>query len=108
MIKMVYRALMHCVSPKKTVEAAFELWPDLLSRIPQDQRVDFIQSLADQHLADVVKGLSREERVSLMNSVLPAVAREFPLVEIDFLKAFPNPDDLYAQTHDLEEETIDE
>jgi len=41
-------------------------------------------------------GLSHQERIALLNALLPISAREFPLAEADFLTAFASPGDRYA------------
>lgn len=88
--------------PEKLVDLAVEVWPHVWKRIPQDQRVDFLKSAAQEHLGAFLGDLNREERVALMNALLPLVAREFPLTDLDFLTAFSSPSGGYRpETSDL-------
>jgi len=52
------------------------------------QRVAFLQDLATQGLTPALAELDRADRSRLMNSLLPLVAQEFPLDELDILGAF--------------------
>lgn len=82
-------------SPQEWVDLSVKVWPQVWQKIPLDQRVNFLTSAVAEHLGTLSAGLSRRERVALMNSLLPIVAREFPLSEVDFLSAFAAPGDRY-------------
>jgi hypothetical protein len=41
--------------------------------------------------------MDHEERVSLMNGLLPLVAREFPLGELNLLDIFSSPKNIYSE-----------
>ena len=82
-------------SPQELVDLAVRVWPQVWQKVPPDQRANFLTNAADKHLGALVAGLSRRERVALMNALLPIVAREFPLSELDFLSAFAAPGDRY-------------
>lgn len=82
-------------SPQELLDLAVNLWPQVWQKVPPDQRVKFLTSAAARHLGALTAGLSRQERIALMNALLPIVAREFPLSEIDFLSAFAAPGDYY-------------
>jgi hypothetical protein len=81
--------------PEKLVDLIVKVWPQVQESIPRKKRVDFLKSVAEKHLATFLADLSREERASLMNSLLPLVVREFPVADLDFLTAFPSPDREY-------------
>jgi hypothetical protein len=74
--------------PQKLVDLAVEIWPQVRERIPHEQRVDFLMSVAEKHISMFLEDMSREERAALMNALLPLAAREFPLVDLDFLTSF--------------------
>lgn len=78
-------------SPQELVDLAVKVW----QKVPPDQRVSFLTNAAAKHLDALTAGLSRQDRVALMNALLPIVAREFPLSEVDFLSAFAAPGDRY-------------
>ncbi|HMZ06225.1 MAG TPA: hypothetical protein PLN43_00250 [Anaerolineales bacterium] len=82
-------------SPQELVDLAVKVWPQVWQKIPPDQRVSFLANAAAKHLDALTAGLSRQDRVALMNALLPTVAREFPLSEVDFLSAFAAPGDRY-------------
>jgi hypothetical protein len=79
------------LAPQELVDLAVEVWPHIWKRIPSDQRVDFLKSVAEKHLGTFLGDLNREERSALMNNLLPLAAREFPLTDLDFLTAFASP-----------------
>jgi len=83
--------------PQTMIDLTMKIWPQVWEHIPQDQHVVFLKSVAEKHLSDFLTDMSREERAALMNGLLPLIAREFPLVELDFLTAFPTPDSGYRE-----------
>jgi hypothetical protein len=85
------RILARRLSPQELVDLIIEVWPQIREGIPQAQRVDFLKSIAEKHIDVFLEDLSREERAALMNALLPLAACEFPLIDLDFLKAFPSP-----------------
>ncbi len=89
--KWIIYILVRRLPALEMVNLAVEVWPQMWKRIPREQRVDFLKSVAEKHLSIFLEDLSREERVALMNALLPLVAREFPLVDLDFLTAFSSP-----------------
>lgn len=86
-------------SPQELVDLAVKVWPQAWQKVPPDQRVNFLTVAAAEHLGTLTAGLSHRERVALMNALLPSVAREFPLVEMDFLSAFGAPVKRYNPEH---------
>ena len=42
----------------------------------------------EENLSAALEGLGREERAALMNSILPTIARHFPLEGVDILGTF--------------------
>lgn len=89
------RILVRRLPPQGLIDLAVEVWPQAWERIPREQRVDFLKSVAEKHLGAILEDLSREERAALMNALLPLAAREFPLADLDFLTAFSSPNGEY-------------
>jgi hypothetical protein len=50
--------------------------------------VVFFPRVVEEHISSLRAGLGREERARLMNGLLPLLAREFPLADLDILGAF--------------------
>jgi len=84
------------LSPQDVVNLAVEIWPRVWEQIPPEQRVTFLTGAATSNLGTFMAGMSRQERATLLNALLPIIAREFPLAEADFLAAFALPGDRYA------------
>jgi len=61
-----------------------------MDTMSQEERVSFLLHLLENHLAMTLEGLDRSHRVQLMNGLLPALARHFPLEELDILGTFSN------------------
>ncbi len=76
-------------SPEDLAKLAMQLWPSVEKRIPNEQRAGFYKTIIDEHLGSILADMSREQRAELMNSLLPLVAKEFPLMDLDFSAAFP-------------------
>ena len=89
------RILAKRLPPAELVVLAMEVWPHVWKQIPQDQRLDFLKGVAQKNLGAFLVDLNREERTALMNALLPLVAREFPLADLDFLTAFSSPGGRY-------------
>jgi len=87
--------LVRRLPPQELVNLTVEVWPQMWKRIPREQRVDFLINVAEKHHGTFLEDLSREERTSLMNSLLPLIVREFPLANLDFLTAYPSPGEGY-------------
>ena len=85
------RYLVKQLNPNDLVELGVAMGPQIQKRIPPEQRVEFLRNIAEKNLKTFLADMSREERASLMNALLPLVAREFPLSDLDFLTAFPSP-----------------
>ena len=84
LISMLIRRL----SARQLAEIVGDILPDTLERLPRADRVPFLRDLAQKHLGETLQGLERSERAELMNALLPLVAREFPLSELNLLEAF--------------------
>jgi len=84
----VARLLVSRLSREEVVEIAGEILADWLAEMSGEEKVAFLQKLVEDNLGLVLKGLSREEKAQLMNALLPLMARELPLMDIDILGAF--------------------
>jgi len=82
---------------QKLVEFFVKAWPQVWEQIPREERVAFLKSIAADHLSTFLVDMTREERASLMNGLLPIIAREFPLADLDILTVFSSPKDLYGK-----------
>ncbi len=89
MKRLLIRLLVRRLSARELAEIGGDLLPGALERLPRADRVPFLRDLAQQHLAEILQGLERSERAELMNTLLPLVAHEFPLSELNLLDAFP-------------------
>lgn len=88
--------LIGMIKPQKVEVLLTKIYPMILDRIPHEQRVTFLQTFLKNNISCSVKDLNRQERASLMNGLLPVIAKEFPLMDLDLLTAFPagkNPSD---------------
>jgi len=76
------------LSRQETLSLAGDALAGWLAGLSAEEKVELLQSLVEENLAPALVGLSPKERGQLMNALLPAVAREFPLAELDILGAF--------------------
>ena len=84
------RRLLARLSRQETLSLAGDALAGWLEDLSAEEKVEFIQSLVEEGLRAALAGLSPQERGQLMNGLLPTVAREFPLAELDILGAFEN------------------
>lgn len=83
--------LVERTSPESSVEIAMKIWPKIMQKVPQEQKTQFLRGACENHIGTILKGLDRNERKILMNSLLPLAAREFPLTELDIFSAYSSP-----------------
>ena len=76
------------LSPQDVLDLAGGAAQEWMARLPVEERAVFLSRLVEENLNAALQGLGREERAALMNSLLPLVARHFPLDEVDILGAF--------------------
>jgi len=79
------------LSPQELVDLGMAEWPKIRERIPREQQAPFMKSVAEKYLGTLLMDMTREERAALMNAMLPLIAREFPLTDLDLLGAFSSP-----------------
>lgn len=82
------RLLLTRLSRQETLVLVGDVLTAWLAGLSGEERVAVLLSLVEENLAPALAGLSRGERGRLVNALLPAVAREFPLAELDILGAF--------------------
>ena len=61
----------------------------VLSQLPHIERAIVLREMAEVVLEPALSDLEREERIQLMNALLPLVVRVFPLADLDLLAMFP-------------------
>ena len=82
------RQFIHRLSQRDALNLAGDVVWEWMSRLPVEERAAFLSRLVEENLSTALQGLGREERAALMNSLLPTIARHFPLDEVDILGAF--------------------
>ncbi len=82
------RQFVRRLSPQDVLDLAGEAAREWMARLPVEERAAFLGRLVEENLSAALQGLGREERATLMNSLLPAIARHFPLDDVDILGAF--------------------
>jgi len=82
------RQFIHRLSPHEVLDLAGGAAQEWMVRLPVEERAAFLGRLVEENLSAALEGLGREERAALMNSLLPAIARHFPLDDVDILGAF--------------------
>jgi len=82
------RQFIHRLSPQDVLDLAGEAAQEWMAHLSVEERATFLGRLVEENLSAALQGLGREERAALMNSLLPLVARHFPLADVDILGAF--------------------
>ncbi len=78
------------IKSQKQIDLLMETLIQIGQQIPNEKKIGLFKNLAEKHLGAILDGMSQEERVKLMNSLLPVIVREFPLAKLDFASAFPS------------------
>jgi len=81
------RALIGTLSPQDLQEIADQAIAQI-AKMKSQERLAFFQCFVEEHLSSLLAGLGRDERARLMNALLPRLAQEFPLADLDILGAF--------------------
>ena len=79
------RQFVHRLSQQDVLDLAGEAAQEWMARMRVEERAAFLGRLVEENLNAALQGLGREERAALMNSLLPLIARHFPLDEVDIL-----------------------
>ena len=82
------RQLLGRLSPQAVLDLTGAVGREWIRRLPVEERAAFLGRLIEENLSAALEGLGREERAALMNGLLPAIARHFPLEDVDILGAF--------------------
>lgn len=85
------RLLMKRASSDALLRLAQTLSNALTEKFTPAERVTLVRQFLEENMPKWLEGMTREEKASLMNSLLPLMAREFPLNELDILGAFAAP-----------------
>ncbi|MDY6876784.1 MAG: hypothetical protein SWK90_11365 [Chloroflexota bacterium] len=82
------RQFIHRLNPQDVLALAGDAAQGWMAHLPVEERAAFLGRLVEENLSTVLQGLGREERATLMNRLLPLIARHFPLDDVDILGAF--------------------
>lgn len=82
------RQLLGRLSPQAMLDLTGKVGREWIRRLPVEERATFLGRLVEENLSAALEGLEQEERAALLNSLLPVIARHFPLEDVDILGAF--------------------
>jgi hypothetical protein len=77
------RDLIRHEDPATVIALVEAMLPTVVDVLPKAYLKVFIERLFHNHLETLLRGLDREERAELLRKVLPVIAREFPLSDVD-------------------------
>ena len=82
------RMFVSSLSQDDLLRIAGDLFAKWASRMSGEEQLAFLQRLVEENLEYVLADLDSRQRARLMNTLLPLIARHFPLDEVDILGAF--------------------
>lgn len=85
------------LSPHDFQEVAGSATVQMVSRMKQEEKLAFFRCFVEENLGTLLAGVERADRAALMNALLPTLAREFPLTDLDILGAFSPAGDFWAE-----------
>lgn len=77
------RRLVKNADPEGMMDIVDLFLPTIINSLSKPQLKAFIHLLFERHLADLLQDLSTEERVKLLEDLMPILAQEFPLHQVD-------------------------
>jgi len=82
------RMFVSSLSQDDLLRIAGDLFAKWASRMSGEEQLAFLQRLVEENLEYVLADLDSRQRARLMNTLLPLIARHFPLDDVDILEAF--------------------
>jgi len=76
------------LNPSEMGDVAREMVPDVLFRMPKEQRVPFLLDFAQRLVGPVLSGLDRQEKLELIDGLLPMIVEELPVAGLDSFMDF--------------------
>ena len=91
------QTLLRFLSPRDFQEVAGPATVRMVNRMGPEEKVAFFRCFVEEHLGTLLTDLERADRAALMNALLPILAQEFPLADLDILGAFSAAGDPWAE-----------
>lgn len=80
---MLARRLLKNTAPEEMMGIVDLFLPSMASALSKTQLKAFLKLLFEKYLGFLLRGMRRDERAQLLKDLMPVVAREFPLQDID-------------------------
>jgi len=77
------RRLLKNTAPEEMMGIVDLFLPSMVSALSRPQLKAFLRLLFEKYLGYMLRGMRREERAALLKDLMPVIAREFPLSDID-------------------------
>jgi len=77
------RRLLKNTAPEEMMGIVDLFLPSMVSALSKTQLKTFLKLLFEKYLGFLLRSMRREERAQLLKDLMPVVAREFPLQDID-------------------------
>jgi len=55
----------------------------MLSTMTKEERIDFVHSMVEKGIVNLLADMDSDDRTKLMNSLLPPILRQFPIDKLD-------------------------
>jgi hypothetical protein len=81
------RRLLKNTAPEEMMGIVDLFLPSMVGALSKTQLKAFLRLLFEKYLGFLLRGMRREERAQLLSDLLPVIAREFPLQDIDIENA---------------------
>lgn len=80
---MLARRLLKNTAPEEMMGIVDLFLPSMVGALSKPQLKAFLKLLFEKYLRLLLRGMHREERAKLLEDLMPVIAREFPLQDID-------------------------
>ncbi|MGC9520923.1 MAG: hypothetical protein ACP5HG_03455 [Anaerolineae bacterium] len=77
------RSMIQGEDPEEIVALVDAVLPAVVDVLSKSQLKAFVKHLFEEHLATLLRGMDRAERAALLQELLPIIAREFPMRDVD-------------------------
>jgi hypothetical protein len=84
---LLARRLLKNTAPEEMIGIVDLFLPSMVGALSRRQLQAFLKLLFDKYMGFILQGMHREERAKLLKDLMPVIAREFPLQDVDLENA---------------------
>ena len=88
----IVRSYLQTATEEEMIDLIHIVFPLVVDSLSKPQLKRLIKELFNQHLSTLLADMNTEERAEILEAVLPAITREFPLTRVDWTQVVASSD----------------